>query len=77
MHVTGSSVTGSSVTGSNVLLCFTWNLTHCIAILIYNFAIRLYRLVLEFCLYIYGYLQKEVGSLGAGFSLLTLERCIV
>ena len=58
-------------------MCFTWNLIHCIAILIYNFAIRLYRLVLEFCLYIYGYLQKEVGSLGAGFSLLTLERCIV
>jgi hypothetical protein len=58
-------------------MCFTWNLIHCIAILIYNFAIRLYPLVLEFCLYIYGYLQKEVGSLGAGFSLLTLERCIV
>jgi len=31
-------------------MCFTWNLIHCIAILIYNSAIRLYPLVLEFCL---------------------------
>ena len=43
-------------------MCFTWNFIHCIAILIYNSAIRLYPLVLEFCLYIMATSRKKSGS---------------
>ena len=61
--------TGSSVSLQDQMLpdqmCHTWNLIHCITILIYNFAIRLYPIVLEFCLY-NGYLSKEVGSQNYG-----------
>ena len=51
-------------------MCFTWNLIHCIAILIYNSAIRLYPLVLEFCLYIMATSRKksEVWEQGSHFS---------
>ena len=50
-------------------MCFTWNLIHCIAILIYNSAIRLYPVVLEFCLYIMATSRKksEVWEQGSHF----------
>ena len=51
-------------------MCFTWNFIHCIAILIYNSAIRLYPLVLEFCLYIMATSRNksEVWEQGSHFS---------